>query len=343
MFRLTALIALLGSSAALKVDSPEGQTLLAKSRGLEENNMNWMAAYSMVFQSCHTISSFNEEADENGKMVSYQNLVKYKMCSSESCKYGCSGGEYVADMATFVQSYYDWKMYDEEKACEAQANTCDCENYYGDEDVCNYNCYKNAGMDYCIEAQAGDDDKYVFELEDWLECKESEAVDQYTGQNLFVGPSCSDSGEQINLGVFKDDACTEKYSSEIFATYYGGTRLGYQDTNIVAENCISCKDIQEDNGYYQGYEISELCQEVYPVSAKCEENLGSAVSYPVTGACEYIHNIELYEKGYKPPKGGSTFVAVVFGLCTVILAGVAAHLFKLNSRKIELQNDAAIV
>jgi hypothetical protein len=115
MFRLTALIALLGSSAALKVDSPEGQTLLAKSRGLEENNMNWMAAYSMVFQSCHTISSFNEEADENGKMVSYQNLVKYKMCSSESCKYGCSGGEYVADMATFVQSYYDWKMYDKRR------------------------------------------------------------------------------------------------------------------------------------------------------------------------------------------------------------------------------------
>ena len=175
-----------------------------------------------------------------------------------------------------------------------------------------------------------------------MECTESEALDGY-GNALYVGPKCSQSGEQINLGVFTDQYCTEEYSSEIFAKYYNGVSLPYQDSNIVAENCIDCKRTVQEN-YYTNYEIVEMCEEIYPASLKCESKLANSLSYPVTAGCEYIEHIRYYEKNYKPvSKAASTFFAVVFGLSTVALATVAMYLYRLNSRKIELQTDAAVV
>lgn len=345
MFRFTALIALLSSAAALKADSHAGKTLLAKSsRALEEDaaeeeaNYEWMMDYSMVFTSCHQVQGYTGEAEEGDDTVQYTKLVKYKLCPAKKCRTGCKGAEYVTDMNSFVDSWTEWTMNDKEYKCEQQRETCGCDDYYGDEDVCYSKCFANAGMSDCIEEE-NDDDAFVFELQEWLECKESEAVDSY-GNVLYVGPKCSSSGEQINMGVFKDQYCTQEYSSEIFATYYGGTKLPYQDENIVAENCISCKD--SSNEYYS--EVTEICQESYPASAKCETNLAKYLSSAVETGCEYINNIRLYEKGYKPVSGfASTAFAVVFCMSTIVLAVFAAHLYKLNNRRIDLQNDAAIV
>ncbi len=190
-------------------------------------------------------------------------------------------------------------------------------------------------------------DGFQFDLQEWLECRESEAYDSY-GNALFVGPKCSESGEQINLGVFKDQYCTVEYSSEIFAKWYGGYKLPYQDENIVAENCVKCSRLQNNNNnnayYNNNYEMVEMCEEIYPASLKCEENVADKIYYPVTAGCEFIKHIKLYEKDYKPVSAAaSTFFAVVFGLSTIFLAGVAANLYRLNSRKIELQTDAAVV
>jgi hypothetical protein len=172
-----------------------------------------------------------------------------------------------------------------------------------------------------------------------LECSESEALDQY-GNALYVGPKCSSSGEQINMGVFSDDTCTQEYSSEVFAKYYGGVSLPYQNSNIIAENCISCKETGDN--YYA--EVTEICEEMYPASAKCESNFAKYISYPDTNGCSYINNIRLYEKNYRGVSGAaSTAFAVIFGLATVVLAFVAMHLYKLNSRKIVLSTNAAVV
>lgn len=315
---------------------------MSKSRKLDQAaSYAWIMDYSMVFQSCHRISQYAGEDGEEGQAIAYKNLVKYKLCPSNKCGYGCSGAEYVTDMNTFVDSWTEWTMTDQEYQCEVQREKCNCQYYYGDEQQCENMCYQAAGMSECIEAN-GDDDAYEFDLQEWLECVKSDAVDSY-GNNLYVGPKCSESGEQINLGVFRDEACSEEYSSSIFAQYYGGTVLPYQDSNIVAENCINCKTIEEDNGYYNGAEMTEICDETYQISAKCEENL-SGLSYPSTGDCEFINNIRLYEVGYSPvTKTAATAFAVVFGVSTVILAAVAVQLFRMNNRKVQLHADAAIV
>ena len=176
-----------------------------------------------------------------------------------------------------------------------------------------------------------------------MECSESEAYDTY-GNKLYVGPTCSANGEQINMGVFTDQYCLEPYASEVFASFYGGTTLPYQDSNIVAENCIECKLVEaQGNGYY-GESVTPICEESYPASAKCETNLAKYLQYPVTAGCDYINNIKFYEKNYHAVSGAaSTFFAVVFGLSTIVLAGVAVHLYRMNSRKIELHTDAAVV
>lgn len=346
MFRLTTLIALLSSASALKANSSAGKAILEKSsRSLEqandEDNYAWMYDFSLVFSSCHQVTQYAGEDAEDGESVGYINLVKYKLCPSNKCRTGCKGAEYVTDMATFIDSYTEWQMNDQEYKCEQAREGCKCQYYDGDEDVCEATCLKNAGMSQCIE-QDGDDDQFDFDLQDYLECKEIDATDSY-GNKLFVGPTCSSSGERINLGVFEDDACTSSYTNNAFIDYYG-ISLPYQSENIVAENCISCEQVNEENGYYQDKEVTPICEESYPQSAKCETNIASYLSSPSTTACEYINHIQLYEKGYKPVSGAaSAFFAVMFGISTVLLAGVAVHLYKLNSRKIDLQTDAAIV
>ena len=83
---------------------------------------------------------------------------------------------------------------------------------------------------------------------------------------------------------------------------------------------------------------------MYPEAGKCETNIAKQIYYPNTQGCDFINSIKLYEKGYKPVNGRvATAFAVIFGMATVALAAVAAHLFQLNNRKIDLQSDAAIV
>ena len=92
MFRLATLFALLNAVSGLKIDSAEGQALLRQSRGLEGGNAEasyeWLMDFSMVFQSCHTVTGYVNEA-EDGNAVQYTNLVKYKLCPANKCRYGC--------------------------------------------------------------------------------------------------------------------------------------------------------------------------------------------------------------------------------------------------------------
>ena len=151
MIRLSTLITLLSSVSALNVESLEGQALLAKSRGLDENAYSWVMGYSMVFQSCHTVSQYVGDDGEDGQPVQYRNLVKYKLCPSKKCRYGCSGAEYVTDMNSFVDAYTEWQMNEQEYKCEQVRENCNCNYYYGDDEACENKCYSDAGMSECIE------------------------------------------------------------------------------------------------------------------------------------------------------------------------------------------------
>ncbi len=109
--------------------------------------------YSMQFQSCHLVTQYAGEEAEDGSGVAYRHLVKYKLCPSNKCGYGCKGAEYVTDMFEFVDAYTEWQMNDQEYKCEQIRENCNCNYYYGDDQACENKCYYDAGMSECIEQQ----------------------------------------------------------------------------------------------------------------------------------------------------------------------------------------------
>jgi len=63
-----------------------------------------------------------------------QRLVHFKLCPTDYCASGCSGGaDYVIDMNEFVQAYMEYKVEAQEAECESVANNCYCENANNDE------------------------------------------------------------------------------------------------------------------------------------------------------------------------------------------------------------------
>lgn len=343
--KFTVFASLLTAASALKASSSAGKSLLSKSRALEDQNQDqeqdysWIVNYSLQFASCHTVEQYNfsEEDNSNGQST----LVKFKLCPSDKCGYGCKGAEYLAPMADFVNAYTEWQMNDIEYKCEQIRENCVCSDD-GDDEACESSCYAANGMtDSCVEAE--NDGDYAFDLQEYLECTEIETGDEYN--QYFVGPKCSTNGERINLAVFTDEYCTQEYDDGIFAKTYGIT-LPYSSSNIVAENCISCNSQNaNNNGYYEDVEITEICDEQYALSAKCESKLSSSISNPDTSACNYINKINLYEVGYNPSRKSAVGLAVFFGLATAGMGAYAAklHFFNGGSRTINLNEDSAVV
>ena len=155
--KFTVFASLLTAASALKASSSAGKSLLSKSRALEDQNQDqeqdysWIVNYSLQFASCHTVEqySFSEEDNSNGQST----LVKFKLCPSDKCGYGCKGAEYLAPMADFVNAYTEWQMNDIEYKCEQIRENCVCSDD-GDDEACESSCYAANGMtDSCVEAE----------------------------------------------------------------------------------------------------------------------------------------------------------------------------------------------
>jgi hypothetical protein len=103
----------------------------------------------------------------------------------------------------------------------------------------------------------------------------------------FIGPYCSSQGQDIHLGLFTDDTCTEFADPNAGITTYKemtGSLLPYSkadSTSVVVDGtCHSCA--QDSNSYYDGNGqssyIKESCQNVYVPSGKCENRLSKFMS-----------------------------------------------------------------
>jgi len=340
MFSFTLIsAALLGSVTSMKVDSSLGRELLSRSRNLDEVDYSWMLDYNIKFARCHTVTQYGavdgEDANENGGTWK-ETLVKYKLCPADECGYGCSGGEYLMNMKDFVDLYTENKLTADELACETTRENCVCND--DDEDACQNTCYEAAEQDYCIET---DDDGEAFNVQEYLECAvlENQNGDDGNGDVYYVGPTCSENGQRVNLAVFMDEFCTELGPSAIYATYTGET-LPYAEESIVAENCVSCTVSGDDDA---ADEVSGFCGDSYLAAAKCEANMD--IYNPITAGCDYIHSIYLREDGYTPVGHTWTLIAAwVFLSTTCILAVVAGKMHQEASKKILLNpNNAGAV
>ena len=159
----------------MPAESKSGKRLLSKARRVENNNNNdqeadWLAGYSIKYDSCSSLIQVREEGGDEEGLLYTQNLVKFVICAgnaSGSCD-SCGSGiaQYVVNMRDFVEAYSEMKTEQKEYACEMIAEYCYCDNA-NDDEVCEAQCYTDAGMDECIQYEGQEE----FEIAEYLECE----------------------------------------------------------------------------------------------------------------------------------------------------------------------------
>jgi hypothetical protein len=178
----------------------------------------------------------------------------------------------------------------------------------------------NLKSSFFIDGNGGNDNYYDYNaqrnmefLEQYSQCSQYESreqrqLEENNENEFFIGPYCSNQGQDIHLGLFTDDTCTEFADSNFGISTYKemtGIVLPYSkaDLNsiVIDGMCHSCAS--DSNSYYDGQSsyITESCQNLYFPSAKCENKLstimGSTTSsnpsntYPNNNGCKYIHGI----------------------------------------------------
>lgn len=377
--RLTALLALVGAAFAssssssvpqeIKVNdsvniSPNsqiGQHIMHHARSLEGNqevDFTWVANYSIKFQGCHAVPSWNEEADgEEDVKVATKRLVRFRLCPSSSCDdtkaAGCSSGygDYVIDLNIFVQAWAEAKEAYYEWECEQAEANSGCE-YADDRDSCMYNYFVSNNMYNCMEQEENEQ----FQLNEYLECGEY-AGNNNNGNNngyaYFVGPYCAKQGGAIFMGLFTDETCTEfaddNGGTTTFASQYG-TSLPYASESIIGYECMSCKELQDANQNANGDNadqdnVREICEQVYEQSGKCESRV-SGTYYPNENACSFIEGIKIIRQDGKIETSSSrasttaTVFIVLFAIGFFLLGGYVYYLkTKLDRAKINLASE----
>jgi hypothetical protein len=319
------------TDAVIKADSDLGSKLLSQARKLaEEGNQqqnngefesSWVAGYSLKFQGCHQLQQWNNQADgEEDVKIATKRLVRFRLCPTDTCSAtkaaGCNSGygDYIIDMNTYVNAYYEAKTRQTEQECENYINyNCDCQDDDGkgdnfNPDYCEYDCLTAAGKSQCIdrnpyEEQGG---AQQFNVEDYLECAALQAQNnqqrklenQANNNAIYVGPYCAEQGGAIYLGVFSDDTCTESagdYGGKDVFYQMTGKKLPYSSESLVGMDCLSCvEQDQNDADNADQDQVAEQCEEIYNAAGKCESNLPSGmVSQPNTKACTYMDGIKI--------------------------------------------------
>jgi len=338
---------------ALKANSEAGKDLMSKARRLEqdedEDQMQWIADYSLKFQGCHHVYQWNQDVDEEEDVRLYaKRLARFRLCPSDECSTSSSGGcqsgygDYVVDMATYVNSYYEsFQQQLEEECNQYKENYCGCDDN-DDEEGCLYTCYAEAEMEQCEEfIEDEEDGGDEFDVEEYLECAEWEAPDNDDERKrrrleeeeeeevqYFIGPYCSGQGGSVHMGLFTDDTCTTFADDEGGADTFeslAGYSLPFSGKSIVGEECFSClepnyDEEDEDEDDEEEVEINEACQVAYMSAGKCEYNLAGTISNPETSACNYIDGIKIIREDgmvlIKPehPNAVATGFVVVFAM-----------------------------
>merc|ERR1712127_702313 len=151
----------------------------------------------------------------------------------------------------------------------------------------------------------------VDNMSGYFECTE---VESNSGQVAYIAPHCSEDGFTVSLGVYSDVYCNEYIGDgvnianfigqeidpeeDVFAEYYNsayGATLDQLEYVNEENICIPCKNddlmwvdrendnkgdddqVNDDDGNGRGAtgEISELCQNMYQVTARCDKHFRS--------------------------------------------------------------------
>jgi hypothetical protein len=364
---------------SLSVESPLGAKLMSKARRLEnddEIDFSWVKDFSIKFQGCHHVSQWNEDGDDEYDVkIQTKRLIRFRLCPTDSCSTsnggGCTSGygDYIIDMNTFLESYYDAAEEYNQWKCEwTLANKCSCDDDDGqgddfDEEKCEYDCYAEYSMtEICSENDYYNDDDgdqgEKFDLADYVECSQAEFNNDRRLEEeevaYYLGPYCSEQGGAIYMGMFTDESCTAFADGNGGANTYAsiaGTSLPYSQKSVITMDCFSCKEPEDADNNNDGNdnededEVIEMCEQIYSAAGKCETGLQATgyITEANENACNYISGIKVIRQngiitqvGSKANKTASIFIGI-FVVAFVLLAAYVYYLkTKLDRASINL-------
>ena len=302
--KLSAVIlALVAATATAGKLSPEAtRKLLRNARRLDEaegddaaeDENAFVAQYHLKFVSCDNKYSLTNENGETtyGAAVLRLCPTDYTMSDGDcSQAYGCKKGygDFVVSIEDYVDAFF-----------EDQAD-----NMGWDDDKFDLNRFARCG-EYEAE-QNGDDDTYA-------------------NAQFFVGPTCNDEGDDIGLGIFSDQYCTQK-SETSFYQVSNGWNLPYSDGGLASTECVDCLEYNEEDG---AYDVRDMCIELYDESTvKCETEM-EYMNYQAKDeyGCEDIN--ALLPRAARKSKG--TLVHV-FGSIILVLMCIGFYAFWWRNKK----------
>lgn len=257
-------------------------------RKLEDNYAVDISSYSVKFEKCQFVKSYNDEMaedEDSGTVLATQRFAVFRLCPNGACS-TCdyNYGEYLLDLDVYLQTTVGYFQNYQQEMC----NACDeCYNnnqqnqdnnnrllqqYNADCDTCYDECQKIENM----EANG------YYDATDFLECQVIYDAGDDSVESLYAAPICASSGQKIKIGVFTDENCMYYDSTKDVDDYlmsdegyqmklsHALLKMTYQDT------CMSCKEPedydqnQNGNDNQDADQVNELCEELYNYAAKCE-------------------------------------------------------------------------
>jgi len=202
-----------------------------------------------------------------------------------------AGDDYVAEEAD------DAVDEDEEEESHACMYYDECVDYLMS---CDYDAW--------LEEMGYDDDSYAqaeeVDFSDFFECTEFDGNND-DGYVYYIGPRCTDDG-LLSFGIYSDEYCSQYVGNSVDISDFTGIDFETDYLNDYSpSDCISCKEsdlpymiVQDDAD--DGDDITELCENLYTESAKCNKHLydaedGSYMSYNQETnealVCGFISNV----------------------------------------------------
>ena len=368
-FTIAAVLSTLaGSAVAMK--GPKAAELVSQARRLndQEVDYSWVNDFSIKYQGCHHIVQWNQEANGQDDVRIYtKRLVRFRLCPADTCSADLAGGcqsgygDYIVDMDTYLEMYWNAKEEDDEISCQWLLNdVCECDEN-DDQDYCLWDCAAAYGREDCIEGgnpnnENGEEQEEQINYQEFMECKQIEANNNQNQNNqnnngeevaYYSGPYCSEQGGAIKIGVFTDDQCTE-FAEGVSLYDLTGVYNMYTEESIVSETCVTCaqpEEWQEDDGNNnnnnnqneEAQEPREVCTNLYDSAGKCETYMGSTLgeAYINEQACNYLGGIKmvrndgLLDVSDARPSAVATAFIVIFAMA---FAAMAFYVWYLRTR-----------
>ena len=276
-------------------------------RRLDEDGALDLTGYAVRFEKCQYVRQYAEERDEDrDDVLETQRFVVFRLCPDEDCgaasadgSGGCSAGygEYLVDMATYLEATLEHKQDAQERYCQACAECADDDGAAdngGDDDGgrrrrrLGYDAV-NCGTCYqqCQNIENMEDNGYA-DAAEYVNCEKVYENDN-TGVAYYAGAICDHYGSRIKVGLFTDEDCT-LHDDSVSVDQYLKNEDGYNvklsyhllKQTFASDECVaSCTRYDEDandadDDGQQNAETAEVCEELYEAAGKCEAPHGFA-------------------------------------------------------------------